>query len=1219
MWLSIWFCLFGFQGQSVPDAGIPKIGEVLFQETFNGQIQGWTLATGAGDTPNTSNWQQAFGSEAFEGEGFVMCLGKDHGVSDCQPKSKIYLSPQISTVGFEYLSASFYRKTTPAPAVGKKDNVRMVLISGDQSIPLQERLEAGLAKHKPFLPSPSKATASWQFFGRGFTREEVINLNGVTQIALFYNSTTSYCDDLAIDLVTLRGFQNQTVDAIITDPRDMQGAPLEVEVGQVVPFRAIAEDQTNLDFTFFWRIFELNRNLEVCSFVGSQGSYQFPRPGGYLVTCALVDSEGNIDPTPDQRLINASNELDLDTRITEPDKKSKFVAQGTTVPFTAEGEGPGHLTFLWRVTGSDVQQTTRTFEGRMVNIPFPDPGRYLVQAFAQTDGGLTDPTPATREINVLPALVQITSPNPDNVRREIVIPRNLRILFQGVVGDPDDRVTEFYWQLNPGGEKLCVNETTCPIVFNDSGEYTVALVAKDGEHTVGFDYRKVLVSPELRARIQSPERNMEIQVDESFNLVADISGSAANNAEVKWNLAGKVFQGENVEVPGINRPGIFQVNLLARNPANGFVADDSVRILVYDPDSDVLPQIISPKTDTIVKPGGRVFFDSSFRNARSMNQRPYWEVVKMSTQEVLKTSTNATLGRYTFEEAGVFEVSLFLRGQDGNQFLEKRVITVKTGNPAAFNDNDSPQSAAPMSAGDYYPLNLDREHYYQITIPADGLTVAARINVDGPAKLILINPDGEIVGIREVGAGVHTLQNLDLPAGVYTLVVRPMEADAKRMISFSLSLDVLNPALYFTDVQENQSEFTILGAVNPNGSTAEVEMVAYANDGGILGKVSTQIEGGGSSKFRVLDLFPDFAEQIGWIRVDSTRSLVGFTQINDFTNSRAYAFSAANKLSPELYAPHIAQDLTTWITRASVVNGIAEDSESYLLSGQMPRELENSASYAQDAFDFLEKFGGTLPEGVEWGHFREDAGKVSLAGNEVFSRKGPDQQIVGLNLVEAPSANPNFVNQGNLFYFTHIARDTGTFWTGIALVNIDTVEQSAVVRAYGPGGTFVGEKTITLMPSQKLVSLADVFLDGIGSVENVDWVEIEADPGVTGYEIFGTLNNKQLAGLEAITEQKTSICFPFVDNTGAQWHGFAVVNLTDTDTTVSFDLINDAGDVLESVTEDLPARAKRIFVLAELFNGIPFNAAWVKASAAQPIAGFELFGTDETMSGIIAQ
>ena len=1219
MWLSIWLCMLGFQGQDVPGTVVPKVGETIFQETFNSQLQGWTLATGAGDTIGTENWTQVFGPDAFEGEGFIRCRGKDHGVSQCQPKSKIFLSPQISIQGWQILSASYFRKSTAAPAIGKTGNIRMVLISGDQSIPLAERLETGLAKSQPFQPNPAKMSGNWQFFGRGFTKEEVANLNGVTQIALFYSSTNVYCDDLSIDLVTLRGFEGETSDTIITDPRDMQGNPVEVEVGEVVPFRAIAEEQTNLDYSFFWQIFELDTNLEVSSFTGSQGSYTFPRPGGYLVTCALVDEEGNIDPSPDSRLINASNEIELDTRITDPVKRNKLVAQGTSLSFTAEGQGPGHLNFLWRVTSSDVQQNTRTFEGNTVNIPFPDPGRFLVQAFAQTDDGRTDPTPDTREINVLPALVQILSPEADNMRREIVVPKNLRILFQGVVGDPENRVTEFYWQLNPGDEKLCPNETTCPIIFSESGEYTVALVAKDGETTIGFDYLKVLVSPKLRAHIESPERDMEIAIGEGFNLVADISGSEAGSAQVMWTIDGKVFQGANVEAPGLDRPGRYQVKLFARNPQTGFVADDSVRILVYDPDNEVRSEIISPRSDTIVKPGGRVFFDSSFRNARSMNQRPYWEVIKMSTQEVLKTSTNATLGRYTFEEAGVFEVSLFLRGQDGNQFLEKRVITVKTGNPAAFNDNDNPQSAAPMPAGEYYPLNLDREHYYLITIPSDGLTVAAKINVDGPARLVLKDPEGKVVGTREVSAGVHTLQNLNLVTGVYTLVVQPIETNTKRMISFSLSLDVLNPALYFTDIQENQSEFTVIGAVNPNGGTAEVDLIAYGSDGGILGKETTQVEGNGSMKYRVLDLFPDVADQIGWIRVDATRSLLGFTQVNDFTTTRAYAFSAANRLSPELYAPHIATDLTTWNTRASVVNGIAEDSDSYLLSGQTPKELDNAASYAQDAFDFLDKFGGTLPAGVEWGHFREDAGKVSLAGNEVFSRKGPDQQIVGLNLVEAPSANPNFVNQGNLFYFTHIARDVGTFWTGIALVNIETVTQSAIVRAYGPGGTFVGEKTITLDPSQKLVSLADVFLDGIGSVENVDWVEIEADPGVTGYEIFGTLNNKQLAGLEAITEQKTGICFPFVDNTGAQWHGFAVVNLTDSDTTVTFQLLNDSGGVLGTVTEELQARAKRIFVLADLFNGIPFNAAWVKANATQPIAGFELFGTGETMSGIIAQ
>lgn len=1209
---------FGFQQVTTPPCDLIQTGEVIFQETFNQSLQGWDANTGSGDTPGTRGWEQILDGGALEGEGFVKTIAIDHGFNNCINKSKFLLSPNINIVGWDNLTVTFFRKFEAPSANFKTDDVRIAFISADERIPLQERLDNGLASAQPVKYYPSKTENGWKLFGSGVNRQNIAEFNGVMRIVLVYSSSSSFCGDLSVDLVTLRGHHQLPPHTLITLPPEIQG-PTTVPVGETIPLRAIVDDQmTNQNF-FFWRIFDLNLGVEIESFTGSQGAFVFRREGNFLVTCAAFDGDCNMDPTPAQRYINATVEQSVDTEIVEPEGNLARIAKGDSIRFRAEGSPEGNYFYNWTVIHSDVNQETRTFQSQTPTITFPKAGRYIVGVTAQTHDGLVDPTPALFEVNVLPTLVEIYNPIADNPRREISIPLNLRLLFRGRIGDPDQAISEFFWVKNPGNEILCENELDCPIQFRERGEFSVGLVARAGDQLVGTDFIRVLVDPQLRATIVDPPDNIEIPINSSLTLKGNVSGRVASSAEAFWNIGGNLLEGKEITVPGIARPGRYQVQFIARDRASNSVSQATIWIRVYDPNSDVLPQIISPKTDVIVKPEGHVFFDASLRNARTSNRQPYWEVKKVSTQEVVRTSNNSTLGRVTFTEAGVYEISLFMQTVDGNQFLEKRQVTVKTSNPGAFSSNDRRESAAAMSAGDYFAVNLDRDHYYEIQIPNEGLTLSARITTDGPATMLLLDANEGFIGSRVVGAGVHSLQQLDLPRGTYLLVIKPSNSKAKRMVSFSLSLEVLNPSLYFTDIEETENNYTIIGAVNPNGSEASVEFIAYDAGGNILDKVDTTIEAGGVRKYRVLDLFTSVVGQIAWIRTDSTRDLVGYSQVSDVSNKQSYAFSAANKLSSELYAPHIAVDTVNWETRASVVNGVADNTNPFLLSGDEPKELNNKNSYARDAFNFLDKFGGSLPPGVAWGWFAENEGKNSLAGNEVFSKNGEDQQIVALSLVEAPTANPNFVNDGNTFYFTHIARDIVNFWTGIALVNIEDVQQSAIIRAYGPGGVLVGTKTFTLQPSEKHVSLADIFLEGIGSPANVDWVEIEGDPGVVGYEIFGTWNNKQLAGLEAITEGKTEICFPFVDNTSSQWHGFAAVNVSDQATDVAFQMINDSGEVLKTVTKTLPAKAKQIFILADLFDGIPLNAGWVKAMATQPIAGFELFGTDETMSGIIAQ
>ena len=165
-----------------------------------------------------------------------------------------------------------------------------------------------------------------------------------------------------------------------------------------------------------------------------------------------------------------------------------------------------------------------------------------------------------------------------------------------------------------------------------------------------------------------------------------------------------------------------------------------------------------------------------------------------------------------------------------------------------------------------------------------------------------------------------------------------------------------------------------------------------------------------------------------------------------------------------------------------------------------------------------------------------------------------------------------------------------------------------------------------MQPNEKIVQVAEQFLDGIGSPANVDWFVVEADLQIVGYELFGTHDFKKIAGLEATTGLATSICYPFIDISSEVAHGISVVNVNADPQDVTFNLIDDQGKVLASVTKNLNGHQKFTDTIEAMFSSFNFSASqapgWLEVRGSAPLAGFELFlntTNDEQMGALIAQ
>ncbi|CAM2009221.1 hypothetical protein [Acanthopleuribacter pedis] len=1001
-----------------------------------------------------------------------------------------------------------------------------------------------------------------------------------------------------------------------------------IQVNEERTLRATSEPKVNHPLDFRWEVSaEINPTLILATLTGPQVPIAFPLPGKYIVRCFMRDpATGREAPGPDERRFEAVVQSMINTQIVAPPEELLRISVGSVIPFGATSEPPDPATlFHWELREERADPQPIRFGGPQIEIPFDKPGRFVLTCQAEDSAGNRDPIPAQRFIEVISESLRIVSPEAPPDTREIVVALNETVTFRSEAKGNLDRVATTAWVQKPGDTILCRDTEECAVTFSERGKFTINVVALDADNRpVIGDFMRVNVAPQLDFDIVSPQNRAEYRVGEAITLEATLSGELADDPNTVVNWLGRDIRltGLKPDPITINRPGHYQVRVFAVNQPKNYVVEHQVSFKVYDSNATPSFRIIRPRTNVRLPVGRDVFFDASFRNVPREQQNPAWQIVNLEDESVLTESTQLALGKVTFEQASNYEARLYYRNEASGESLlvDQRAVTV--GNQTDFGDNSQIDRPADVQPGRYDSLVLDGDQYFRYTLAEDGLTISLDLDLDGPAEIVFLREPDQVLWQRRLEKG-RNLQFPNLPAGNYIVGARPQATEgATKNLSFGFAIEVLNPGLFFAEVTEDEDFSTEIGIINTTNSAANLTIIAYDNAGNTLEKIERAVEGNGMYRDSVVSLFPEVINDVAWIRVDSTAEVVGYSLTCNQTETEAYAVNAAKKLAEELFVPHIAQATETWFTRASVVNGLTEQTEALMTAGTYSGTLANNASFSKDGFDFLTRFEGSIPEGATWATFSEQNQQAGLLGVEVFGRVDQFEHSAALGLEGSRADNANFVAESNSLYFAHVARDIGQFWTGITLVNVADSQQSALVRAYGPGGALVGEKTMTFAAQEKKVSLADTFLEGIGSPANVDWFEVIADADILGYELFGTWDNKRMAGLEAIAKTAEEICFPMIDQSGDSFHGYAVVNVAAAASEIRFGLYALDGSLIgETEPTTLAGKEKRIFLLSQLFENVPLEAAWVKASAASELVGFQLLISKdgEMMTGVIAQ
>ncbi len=920
---------------------------------------------------------------------------------------------------------------------------------------------------------------------------------------------------------------------------------------------------------------------------------------------------------------------ELNTVIVSPAFGQLF-ANGAPIRFEAAVGNPSpgaQYQFFWEVcksTGDCGETQERVFE-----LTLDDPGLYIASCFAVDDNGNVDPTPDEVRFMVEGETcpeATIVVPGED----AIVVNIGETVRFVGEIeGSPQPRPAWFLVGSSaPIGQGFTLNRR-----FDRRGEFALVFRDLNAPSDKAFDYVQVLVTddPPVRPRIVQPADRAVVDVGEPVQFIGSLEGPPAkmDDVQVIWTTGdGAKLQGLQPNPYAYDRPGVYKVKLAAVKGREQRFLDE---IILNVRDRDRAPEVnFNFPSNLRIQPGDSVFFKAVLEDGQGRSSRDLRFIWDFGDG---RRSYSRTPGRVTFDAAGEFVVTLIaVDAQTGKQSQPAtRVILARPTADADFEPNESLAQAAVISPGNYANLVLDDDSLvdvYQLSVSRSGQRLVVAATAEGLTLAELFNAAGDKLGEAQF-TGDFEAQLQDLPAGDYFVRFTQVTqaGSAKRAsLGYSFGISVLNPALYLPDIQETDELATQIGLVNTVNDFAWLDVIGFDANGNLVDSVQFELAPLGRTHRNVSDLFPDQAREIAWIQVDSDKNLVGYSRSESRDAKEVYAVSASAKLSSELFVPHIADQVEQWFTRASVINGVDQSSSAQILTPAEPFELQVNKAFSRDNFDFLERFGGVLPAEKMWASFAEAQAQPALAGAEVFGTLSEATRMTaGLQLRDIRRDNPNFTYIGRNLYFTHIARDTALFWTGIALVNINNVAVDTRITGYDSAGAAVSVIR-TLQPNEKVVELADLFLQDIGAPTEIDWVMVEADADIVGFELFGTHDRQRIAGLEAATALRTELCYPFIDVSPDVAHGISVVNVNDQEADLVFTLYDDDGVALASVPVKLGAKRKLSVTIEDLFadaglepDDIP---GWLGCQSTLPVAGFELFldlANNEQLGALVAQ
>ena len=399
-------------------------------------------------------------------------------------------------------------------------------------------------------------------------------------------------------------------------------------------------------------------------------------------------------------------------------------------------------------------------------------------------------------------------------------------------------------------------------------------------------------------------------------------------------------------------------------------------------------------------------------------------------------------------------------------------------------------------------------------------------------------------------------------------------------------------ALYFPHIDTSLPWQTEIAVINTADQSVTGTLKAFGDTGQLIDSKPVTLATRGRRQILVADEFANHSE-IGYIAFDTTASSVqGYTKLFQAGIYRAAIPAVKTVPAAEIYIPHIDSSAQWW-TGVSLLNttGAPKSLTITFNNGvQVPYAL---AANEHRTFTIGSLLGQSVQPDIQSAVISNAGGVVGL---ELFGSVGTARQLDGLLISDKTAAT---------LYYPHVDTN-GWWWTGVVVYNPSVSACTLTITPFTAQGSALPVMTRSLAGRGKYFGT----VTELGLPSQTAWFRIDASSPITGFELFGTTDGRQLAAYAG--SAATAGVFAKEEKIG--WTGIALVNTEASAAAVTLTAYSDAGAVIATRTLSLAGRAKLVSMAEALFAQSIANATSIAYSADRSIAAFQLNGSaDGTM------
>ncbi len=407
--------------------------------------------------------------------------------------------------------------------------------------------------------------------------------------------------------------------------------------------------------------------------------------------------------------------------------------------------------------------------------------------------------------------------------------------------------------------------------------------------------------------------------------------------------------------------------------------------------------------------------------------------------------------------------------------------------------------------------------------------------------------------------------------------------------------------LYFPHVDTNNGWETEIGIINKNATqSASGNLNAYDSSGYLLETIGITLASHARRQIIISQEFTNHSS-IDYLIFDSdSGSVQGYTKLYKAGIYRA-AFPAAKEINTsDIYVSHIASD-GDWWTQITLLN--TTDTQKSVTIEFNTTELAFPVLQANRSYTttIRDLFGGPKQD-IKSAVIKNASG---IVGVELFgSTDGSAYNYLSGILLEDDTATT--------IYYPHIDSNyidsSSYWWTGVVAYSPPEYSSNITVTSYTQDGIFLGTTSpITINANGKY----------IGSVETLDlpygtaWIKIDSDNPITGFELFGTQDGKQLGGYTGVGISGKEGVFAKIEKQG--WTGIAFVNIESSQATVMLTAYDNYGSIIATQPITLASYAKEVEQPMNIFTQDISAATYISYSSDKEIVAFQLNGSSDGM------